>query len=118
MSSGRHALIIEDDALSALEVKRCLARAGFGTFAFAAAAGQALEQARLKAPDLVTVDLSLLDGDGKAAVQALRAEFGALRVIYITGSSEPNLDLAGSALVRKPFGERDVLDALERLKAA
>ena len=69
----RHALIIEDDMIVGLGMQSVLDEIGFGSFAFASTARQALEQARLRRPDLVTVDIGLLDGDGLAASRALQS---------------------------------------------
>ena len=71
MASGGHVLIIEDEMLIGIDVLNCLATLGFDTFAFASAQAQALEQARLRRPDLVTIDVGLLDGDGLSAADAL-----------------------------------------------
>jgi DNA-binding response OmpR family regulator len=96
MANGGHVLIVEDEMLIGIDVLNCLATLGFGTFAFASAEAQALEQARLRRPDLVTIDVGLLDGDGLSAAQALSREVGAL-------------------VVEKPFQHHDLEAACHRL---
>jgi CheY-like chemotaxis protein len=115
MANGGHVLIVEDEMLIGIDVLNCLATLGFGTFAFASAEAQALEQARLRRPDLVTIDVGLLDGDGLSAAQALSREFGALPFIYITGDPHA-LDAAPQAVVvEKPFQHHDLEAACHRL---
>jgi CheY-like chemotaxis protein len=115
MTDGQHALIIEDEMLIGMDLVHCLSELGFDSFAFAGTQVQAIEQARLRRPDLVTVDLGLLDGDGRSAVSALRAEFGSLRCMYITGDPRGVADAAG-VVVSKPFAPGDLADAWSRLR--
>jgi response regulator NasT len=115
MTRGGHVLIIEDEMLIGIDVLNCLATLGFETFAFASAETQALEQARLKRPDLVTIDVGLLNGDGLSAARALSREHGALPFIYITGAPEALGDAPGAVVVEKPFVHRDLEAACEKL---
>ena len=115
MANGRHVLIIEDEMLIAMHMAHHLTNIGFDSFAFASAQSQALEQARLKRPDLVTVDVSLLDGDGRAAAGALTQELGDLAVIYVTGDPQALADTPGAVVVEKPFGRFELEAACRRL---
>ena len=85
-ADGRlHALIIEDDLLTGLDLQAMLQHLGYDSFAFASTAEQAREQATLRAPDLTTVDLGLLDGDGMEAARAVQSVCGDVVTIFITG---------------------------------
>ncbi len=102
--------------LVSLDMRECLVEIGFESFAFAGTEAQALEQARLKRPDLVTVDVRLLHGDGRVVAGVLQQEFGEMAVIYVTGdpksvSTEPN-----AAVVEKPFGRTQLEAACRRLR--
>ena len=113
----RHALIIEDEMLTGLAMQMTLGEIGFSSFAFASTAQQALEQAGLRRPDLVTADVGLLDGDGVKACEALQRMFGPLPVIYVTGQVErldggPNL-----VVVAKPFTAADICVAYAAVSA-
>ena len=116
MANGGHVLIVEDEMLIGIDVLNCLATLGFGTFAFASAEGSGVGAgAGLRRPDLVTIDVGLLDGDGLSAAQALSREFGALPFIYITGDPHA-LDAAPQAVVvEKPFQHHDLEAACHRL---
>jgi two-component system, response regulator PdtaR len=108
--TSRHALIIEDEMLVGMDMQSVLSEIGFDSFAFASTALQALHQARLRRPDLVTADIALLDGDGLEACQALVAECGPLPIIYVTGQPELTGE-QGRTVVPKPYTPADIAKA-------
>jgi two-component system, response regulator PdtaR len=108
--SSKHALIIEDELVIGMEMQSVLSGLGFSSFAFASTAHQALEQARLRRPDLVTADVALLDGDGLDACAALEAACGPLPIICVTGQPDAVAG-QGRALVIKPFTAADIARA-------
>jgi CheY-like chemotaxis protein len=111
----RHALIIEDEMLTGMDMQGLLAELGFGSFAFASTAHQALTEARLRRPDLVTADIALLDGDGLDACRALQAECGPLPIIYCTGMHQRLENTPGVTVLAKPFGRADLTRAYEEV---
>ncbi len=113
MHSG-HALIIEDELLVGLDLQSMLAGMGFTSFAFAATADQAVEQARLRAPDLITADLSLLSGDGVAAVTAILQEGRHASVVFVSGDRTGLDRLRGWARVEKPISQGALSQAVDR----
>jgi len=115
MANGLHVLIIEDEMLIGMDVFHCLAGCGFETFAFAGTEVQALEQARLKKPDLVTIDVRLLSGDGLTTAGSLAREHGALPVIYVTGDPGALKGRPDVVVVEKPFIPQDFEAACRRL---
>jgi CheY-like chemotaxis protein len=100
--AGLHALIVEDELLIGLGLQAMLSELGFVSFAFAGTARQALEQARLHCPDLVTLDMRLLDGDGFQASDAIEAECGPIPVIYVTGDATTVASRSGAVVLEKP----------------
>ncbi len=114
---GAHVLIVEDDLVSGLGVQHLLEPLGFTSFAFAGTSAQAEEQSRLRRPDLVTVDLGLLDGDGLAAWRAVRAACGPVPVVFVTGSPEA-VTLDGAVVLEKPVSAAALARAVERARAA
>jgi CheY-like chemotaxis protein len=101
-SLGRHALIIEDEALIAIELESLLQDLGFETFDVAISPNQALVSALRRRPDLITADMRIIGGTGLEAVGAIFAKLGPVPVVYVTGN--PDL-LAGqdhSCVVDKP----------------
>lgn len=115
--SVQHALIVEDELLIALGLQSMLGELGFQSFAFAGTARQALEQARIQMPDLITVDVGLLDGDGFEAIDAIRAVCGPVPAIYVTGDSEASSRRPGAVVLEKPVATHNLAAALVRAQA-
>ena len=113
-----HALIVEDELLIGLELQTQLAELGFGSFAFAGTARQAVEQACLQCPDLVTLDMILLDGDGGEAADAIGAACGPVPLIYVTGDAKSATARRPQAVVlEKPVVTAALAAALFRARA-
>ena len=79
-----HVLIIEDEALIALDLQAVLEAHGATSCAFAAAQAEAVAEARGHRPDIITSDYALLEGTGPQAVSLIRIEHGPIPVIFIT----------------------------------
>jgi CheY-like chemotaxis protein len=114
---GLHALIVEDELLIGLGLQSMLADLGIESFAFAGTARQALEQAQLQCPDLLTVDVGLLDGNGFEAVDAIQAACGPLPVIYVTGDGAAAKRRPGAVVLEKPVSQAALGAALSRARA-
>ncbi|WP_242147880.1 response regulator [Sphingomonas sp. BAUL-RG-20F-R05-02] len=107
-----HVLIIEDEPLLAFDLQDMLSTVGATSFAFAETEDQAVSEARLRRPDVITSDVMLREGTGPCAVQTILSEMGPLPVIYITATPdqcepcEPS-----SAILAKPVLGMVVRDA-------
>lgn len=112
-----HALIIEDELTSGLALQLQLADLGFRSFAFAGTEHQAVEQARLCSPDLVTVDVRLLDGSGLGAVEAILTACGPKPVIFVTGD-RALVDREDALIVDKPVNGEQLEAAVRRARTA
>ena len=113
-----HALIVEDELIVALGLQAQLSDLGYGSFAFASTELQALEQAQLQCPALVTVDVGLLDGNGLDAIDGILALCGPLPVIYVTGDGAALRGHPGAVVVEKPVSDHALALALIKAKAA
>ena len=69
-----HALVIEDEFLTAQLIEDRLRELGFTTFAFAMDEEEAVTAARERCPDLIASDVELLSGCGIDAVRRICAE--------------------------------------------
>lgn len=99
-----HALIIEDEFLTAQLIEDRLRDLGFTSFAFAMEEEEAIAEARTRCPDLVTSDVQLSPGCGIDAVQRICAE-KPTPVLYITGTAMAVQERCPWAVViQKPFG--------------
>ena len=83
-----HVLIIEDEPLIALDLEDLLGRFGALTFSFAESQQGAIAASREARPDFILSDVSLMEGTGPLAVQAIRDELGAIPVIFVTATPE------------------------------
>jgi two-component system phosphate regulon response regulator PhoB len=113
-------LVVEDDRALAEVLQYNLSRAGYEVFR-AADGGDGLNQARLKLPEVVILDLMLPVLDGHEVCRQLRAdpETRSALIIMLTAKSEETDQLIGFSVgaddyVVKPFS---VPVLLERMKA-
>jgi CheY-like chemotaxis protein len=83
-----HVLIIEDEALVALDLQDMVASAGATTFSFAETERGAIAAARRRRPDVIMSDVMLREGTGPQAVATIQDEWGPLPVIYVTATPE------------------------------
>ena len=115
---GGHALIIEDEAIIALEVEALLSDLGYVSFDIADSPDQAVLAARARRPDLVTADYRILGGTGVEAVAGIFDAIGPVPVIYVTGN--PDLVPRGVSVpvVDKPIAARALAEACRQVLAA
>lgn len=114
-----HVLIIEDEPLIALDLEDLLERNGAVTFSFADGQHAAIEASRRDRPDFIMSDVSLLEGTGPLAVQAIRDELGAIPVIFVTATPEACSPCAPPGVVfRKPLDRPAIGAAFRRMAFA
>ena len=108
---GGHALIIEDEAIIALEVEGLLSDLGFATFDVADSPEQAVAAAVARRPDLVTADYRIIGGTGLEAVAGIVGAIGRVPVVYITGNPDIVLKHGLRPVVDKPISRRALAEA-------
>jgi len=111
-------LIVEDEALIALELERIVAEVGHT----AVGPVTTVEQALAHAPrvDVALVDLGLADGmSGAALARRLTDRFG-VSVVFVTGSpGDVGHGLYGAVdIIGKPFSDDRIKQGLEKADAA
>lgn len=110
-ATGR-VLIIEDEAIIAMDLEGILTGMGHSITGIARTATRAVEMGKAMRPDLVLADIHLADdSSGIDAVNELMAHFGELPVIFITAYPERLLtgDRPEPAfLIAKPYNEDQV----------
>jgi CheY-like chemotaxis protein len=114
-AAGRHALIIEDEILIALEVEALLEDLGFETFDIAESPDEALSRAAAHRPDLITADIRIIGGTGIEAVQRITAVMGKIPVVYVTGNPDVLNGQKSAAIVDKPITARALAAACDRV---
>lgn len=99
-------LILEDEAVIALDLAQIVRSAGHEVVGIAATERSAIEQARQHAPDLILADIQLRgDNDGIAAVRQI-LKSASVPVIFVTGFPERLLTGRGvepAFVITKPF---------------
>jgi DNA-binding response OmpR family regulator len=105
-------LFVEDEASIAEPFASALRREGFEPEVVGSAAG-ALRAARERPPDLVLLDLTLPDGDGRDVCRELRRESDVPIVMLTARGSELDrvvgLELGADDYVVKPFSSAEVI---------
>ena len=113
-----HALIIEDEWLTAQLIEDHLRDLGFLTFAIAMDVEEAVASATERCPDLITSDVQLSTGCGIDAVQRI-CDDRAIPVLYITGTAILVRQRCPWAIViQKPFGMADLREGVELARKA
>jgi DNA-binding NarL/FixJ family response regulator len=83
-------LIVEDEALVAMDLQDDLEEEGYEVLGICPTAASAVERAIQTRPDVVLMDVRLRgEGDGVDAASAIEREIPEVRIIFVTGSREP-----------------------------
>lgn len=111
-----HVLVIEDDFLIADYIIQLVEAAGATSISQAMTQQEAIEQARVRRPKIILSDVQLIEGTGPLAVRAIRAELGAIPVIFVTGTPEACKPYEAPAVVlTKPICEREIAHHFRQL---
>ncbi len=112
---GGRILVVEDEESISEPFAEALRRAGFEPLVTRTAAG-ALELAAEAEPDLVMLDLSLPDGDGRDVCRELRRRSDVPIVMLTARGTEMDrivgLELGADDYVVKPFSAREVISRI------
>ena len=107
-----HVLIIEDEPFIAMMIEDVVREAGADSVAIAASEAEAIASAETRRPDLITSDVTLIEGTGPHAVQAIQRQYGAIPVVFITATPDAcDLAVEGAVILSKPFEVRAVIRA-------
>lgn len=110
-------LVAEDETLIRLDIVEILTGAGYQVVGEAENGERAVELAREQAPDLVVMDVKMPVMDGITAARTI-AEEKIAPVVMLTAFSQRDLvesarEAGAMAYVVKPFGENDLIPAIE-----
>jgi two-component system response regulator RegX3 len=105
-------LLVEDESAITEPLAEALEREGF-TAAVAGTAGEAMEQAVSRGPELVLLDIGLPDGSGLDVCRELRRESQVPIIMLTARGSEADrvagLELGADDYIVKPFSAREVV---------
>lgn len=116
--TAKHALIIEDEMLIALEVESLLHDFGFSSCDIVDNPDDAVKSAIARRPDLVTADIRIVGGSGVEAMAEITRQLGPVPHIYVTGNGEMLAGQTAAPVVDKPLTRRALAEACERACAA
>ena len=110
-------LVAEDETLIRLDIVEILTGAGYQVVGEAENGERAVELAREQAPDLVVMDVKMPGMEGSTAARTI-AEETIAPVVMLTAFSQRDLvesarEAGAMAYVVKPFGENDLIPAIE-----
>lgn len=114
-SSALRILVVEDEALIALELEFLLDDLGYVTVGIAANSAEAIALGRSTAPDIALVDIHLVDGPtGVEVARALSADPHTTVVFMTANAKRIPADFAGAfGVIAKPYSERVVASTLD-----
>lgn len=114
-----HVLIIEDEALVAMDIESILMDAGATSCAFSASEADAIEDACARKPFIIISDVRLTVGTGPAAVHIIRQRLGMIPVLFISGTpADCHPREIGDQVISKPFDHSVVASAFRKILAA
>ena len=112
-------LIVEDEAIGALSLKRVLMRAGYHVCEPVSTGEEAVKRAKQEKPDLVIMDVFLRgEMDGIEAAMNIRSLYD-IPILFVSGYAEEELSIKiksveRSILLSKPFVPEEFLSAINQ----
>lgn len=119
-ANGRRVLVVDDEPGVRTFMAQTLRDAGYNTLE-AEDAGTALRLLQNEDPDLLLTDYSMPGMTGLELAERARAKTKSLRVLIVSGYADADAleaSEARPALLRKPFDERTLIDAVRAVLAA
>ena len=110
-----HVLIIEDEALVALDIQDMLAGSGARSFAFASTEAEAVAEARKRRPEFISSDVCLREGYGSNAVATIHRELGYIPTMYVTATPEDCDGCPPEHVLGKPLQEERIVALFKEL---
>lgn len=116
---GKRVLIVDDAAFMRMMIKDILTKNGYEVVGEAENGQVAVEKYRDLKPDLVTMDITMPEMDGIAAVKEIKSEDASARVIMCSAMGQQAMVIdaiqAGAKdFIVKPFQPERVLEAVSK----
>ena len=111
-----HVLIIEDEPFIAMNIQMMLEDEGATSFDIAVTEAEAVAAALAHPPELITSDVTLIEGTGPLAVQQIHKRLGEIPVIFISGTPDQCRPCNPPGIVlTKPVRESALKEAFHQL---
>lgn len=116
---GKKVLIVDDAAFMRMMIKDILVKNGFEIVGEAANGIEALERYKESKPDVVTMDITMPEQDGIAAVKEIMAHDSSAVIIMCSAMGQQAMVMeaiqAGAKdFIVKPFQQERVIQALQK----
>ncbi len=116
---GKKVLIVDDAAFMRMMIKDILTKNGFEVVGEAENGAVAVEKYKELQPDLVTMDITMPDMDGIAAVKQIKSIDAAARIIMCSAMGQQAMVIdaiqAGAKdFIVKPFQPERVIEAVSK----
>jgi signal transduction histidine kinase/DNA-binding NarL/FixJ family response regulator len=117
---NKQILIVENEHITAMDVKKSLARFGYGVSGIASSGKESIKKAEENRPDIVLMDIGLEgEMDGIEAASVIRTRFD-IPVVYLTAyADESTIDRAKTTepfgFILKPINDNDLYSTIERV---
>lgn len=115
-------MIVDDSTFSIAVLKRMLEKDGLEVVGTALTMSDAIEKAQELNPDLITMDMTLPDGDGIECSKAILKHLKDTKIIAISAMMDDEIikrakDVGIKAYLQKPVDPNDLITSIERLFA-
>lgn len=117
---SKRVLIVDDAVFMRMKLRDILEKNGYEVIAEAQNGVEAVEKYKQEKPDLVTMDITMPEMDGVAALKAIKADSPDAKVIMCSAMGQQSMvmeAIQSGALdfIVKPFDTDRVLQSLERV---
>lgn len=117
---SKKVLIVDDAVFMRMKLRDILEKNGYEVVAEAQNGVEAVEFFKQERPDLVTMDITMPEMDGVAALKAIKAEDAGAKVVMCSAMGQQTMvmeAIQSGALdfIVKPFDADRVLQSLERV---
>ncbi len=117
---NKQILIVENEHITAMNVKKSLDRFGYGVSGIASSGKESIKKAEETRPDIVLMDIGLEgEMDGIEAASVIRTRLD-IPVVYLTAyADESTIDRAKTTepfgFILKPINDNDLYSTIERV---
>jgi CheY-like chemotaxis protein len=106
-------LVVEDNLMVGVLLGETLEAMGYDVCAIETTEADAVNSAARLSPDFMIVDVCLGDGNGVSAVDEITRD-GPVPHVFVNGDLAYQFFKPGAVVVRKPYRESDLVDAIQR----
>lgn len=113
-------LVVDDSLIIRKNLKKYIASLGHNVIGEAKTGAQAIEACKTLKPDLITMDITMPDMDGIAAVEKIKEFDDNVNIVMITSHGQEemivsSLKMGAKGYILKPVSEEKLANAIESI---